>query len=307
MLNLTFPSHLSAEKQELVVSGSTFFLFFPSPSLIWFTPRSLLSPWPTCAVIYYSLLWVAVGLSFTSSCIFSPYRAVSPWLADKCRFGGAAQVAAFSFPGRNGFSHHPEASECGADAYRLRGYSERGSLGTFFFFFEEWCFMSLVPSGISAPLCFRLKGHRVILKTVTLLNSTICSSRCRDAHITSEMGLRWADEFRRGLRSSIIPRLCDWSRFIICETSTCFRQTSFPDDWGRQMEDAGKAWLQRRLACLNCNSFSLLRCRVKSVSTLYLHQSGFYLSEEIKVEFLNWVFSFTEKRCSFIKGTQSPQ
>lgn len=40
------------------------------------------------------------------------------------------------------------------------------------------------------------------------------------------------------------------------------------------------------------NSFSLLRRRVKFVTVLYLHRSGFYLSEESTVESLNLSFYF---------------
>lgn len=76
---------------------------------------------------------------------------------------GTAQVAAFSFPARNGFSDHQEASECSTDAYRLRGYSERRSLGAFFwgglfsFFFilKNGVFMSFAPGESQLFLCFR--------------------------------------------------------------------------------------------------------------------------------------------------------
>lgn len=172
MLNLTFPSHLR-RKTRACCFRLHFLSFFIPPPLHPSDPPPLvlrsLSPRPTCAVIYYSP---------------SPPRAsphlIAPFLPDwqiSVALEGAAQVAAFSFPARNGFSDHQEASECSTDAYRLRGYSERRSLGAiffgggvvfFFFYFEEWCFYVLCSGGISAlPLLSRLKGHRVIRLNVS--------------------------------------------------------------------------------------------------------------------------------------------
>ena len=61
-----------------------------------------------------------------------PYLRFALWLTDKYHFGGPPQVAAFSFPGRNGFSAYLQCQwsyrtfqGCSADSHLLHRYSER--------------------------------------------------------------------------------------------------------------------------------------------------------------------------------------
>lgn len=165
MLNLTFPSHLRRKTRACCfrLHFLSFFIPVPSTRLIPPPPRSPLSLSPT--YMCSNLL-----LPFTSSCISSPYRAVSPWLADKCRFGRSCtsrciliscQKWLFWSSGSLWMQHRCLSSPWIQWKTKFRRFFS-------FFFIEEWCFYVLCSGGISAlPLLSRLKGHRVIRLNVS--------------------------------------------------------------------------------------------------------------------------------------------